>query len=115
VDLHSYFVSESSVLVHNLCKPNTVKSAKGVEGDFSVDGYRYRIDTNKVAPGEGGFHLHITRDKVEVAKVAGTGSFASKHKNKSLLKPSEINKTVRREINQLVRYVTKELKKLGGI
>lgn len=41
--------------------PDTVESGKGVSGKFTVSGYEYRIDTNKVAPGEGGFHIHVYR------------------------------------------------------
>jgi len=89
--------------------PKTVKSGKGIEGGFSVNGFRYRIDTNKVAPGEGGFHLHIYKDGVEVAKVNGKGGYVKAHKGETLLKPSEINKTVRNEINKLVKYIQRKL------
>ena len=90
--------------------PKTVKSPKGVEGEFSVKGYKYRIDTNKVAPGEGGFHVHIFRDGDEIAKLNGRGGYVPSHGGNKLLKPSEINKTVRSEINKLIDYIKKTLK-----
>jgi hypothetical protein len=89
--------------------PKTVKSNKGVEGNFSIKGYSYRIDTNKTAPGEGGFHIHIYRNGKEIAKVSGIGTWAKTHRGKTLLKPSEINNTIRTEINRLVRHVQKRL------
>jgi len=89
--------------------PKVVKSAKGVEGDFSVKGYDYRIDTNKVAPGEGGFHIHIFRDGDEIAKVNGRGGFVANHKGENLLRPSQLNKTVRNELNKLINYVQKNV------
>ncbi|MEW6173813.1 MAG: hypothetical protein AB1510_12245, partial [Bacillota bacterium] len=90
--------------------PKTIRSAKGVEGKFSNGNYTYRIDTNKVAPGEGGFHIHIYRNGVEVAKVNGRGGYATSHGGRILQKPSELDKTVRNEINRLVTYVQKNLK-----
>ena len=113
--LHTYYVTVDRVLVHNeynkdeLELPKTVKSAKGVEGDFSVNGYSYRIDTNKVAPGEGGFHLHIYRGNEEIAKITGRGGYVESHKGKALLSPSEMNKIVKKEINKLVTYIQKML------
>lgn len=89
--------------------PNTVKANKGVTGNFSVKGYTYRIDTNKTAPGEGGFHIHIYRSGKEVAKVSGTGSWVKNHRGNTLLKPSEIDKTIRSDINRLIRHVQKRL------
>ena len=89
--------------------PDTVRSAKGIEGKFTESGYTYRIDTNKVAPGEGGFHVHIYRKFKEIAKVTGRGGYVKTHKNRTLLKPSEMNRTVRREINRLVTHVRKKL------
>ena len=94
---------------HSFKLPKIVKSAKGVEGTFSVKGYKYRIDTNKVAPGEGGFHIHIYRDGKEVAKLNGKGGWVSSHGVNTLLKPSQINKTVRSEINKLVKHTRKKL------
>ncbi len=90
--------------------PNTVKSGKGVEGNFSEGGYTYRIDTNKVAPGEGGFHIHVyNKWKEEVAKITGRGGWVETHKGKTLLKPSQVIRSLRREINRLVSYVAKHL------
>ncbi|RLC16896.1 MAG: hypothetical protein DRI57_10555 [Deltaproteobacteria bacterium] len=90
--------------------PSVVKSAKGVEGQFTDPRYSYRIDTNKVAQGEGGFHIHIFReDKCEIAKVSGTGRFVKSHKRKALLKPSQIHPQLRRDINRLIRHVRKNL------
>ena len=89
--------------------PGIVKSGKGVEGEFSKNGYRYRIDTNKVAPGEGGFHIHIYRKNKEIAKITGRGGYVKMHKGKFLLSPSQMDKTVRKEINKLVGYVRKKL------
>lgn len=53
-------------------------------------------------PGEGGFHIHIYRNGTEVAKVSGTGNWAYSHRGKTLLKLSEINKTVKTEVNRLI-------------
>ena len=60
------------------------------------------IDTNKVAPGEGGFHVHIYRDGHEIAKINGFGGWVKNHKGNELLKPSEVAKDVRNEINKLI-------------
>lgn len=113
-DWVSYFVSELSLYVHNgeehFKLPGTVKSGKGVEGKFSIAGFTFRIDTNKVAPGEGGFHLHIYRKNQEIAKITGRGGYVETHKGKTLLSPSQMDKTVRKEINKLVNHVKKLLK-----
>ena len=71
--------------------------------------FQYRIDTNKVAPREGSFHIHIYRGKKEIAKVSGRGAYTEAYKGKTLLKPSQMNKTVRKKINKLVKYVQKNL------
>ena len=71
---------------------------------------KHAIDTNKVAPGEGGFHIHVYRKNVEIAKITGRGGYVEMHKNQTLLKPSLMDKTVRREINKLVDHVRKNLK-----
>ena len=59
----------------------------------------YRIDTNKVSNGEGGFHIHIMKYRKEIAKMSGKGSFVKQHKGKTLLRPSELNKAIRTETN----------------
>ncbi len=64
--------------------PSVVKSAKGVIGAFRRKGYSYRIDTNKVAPGEGGFHLHVYKGKDEIAKINGKGGWVKTHNGKQL-------------------------------
>ena len=56
--------------------PITVKLEKGVEGKFSKKGYEYGIDTYKVAPGEGGFHIHIYKKNKQIAKITGRGVYA---------------------------------------
>lgn len=90
--------------------PSVVTSAKGVEGKFTDPRYSYRIDTNKVARGEGGFHIHIFRkNEGEIAKLSGTGRFVKSHKGKVLLKPSQVPPQLRREINTLIRHVRKNL------
>jgi RHS repeat-associated protein len=93
--------------------PKTVKSAKGVKGTFSEKPYNFRIDTNKITEGEGGFHIHIYRGKEEVAKVMGTGVYSAAHKGKKLRKPSELPKSVTREIRKLVRNTQSKLKKIS--
>ena len=114
-DNHTYYVGDSSnaVLVHNMnCNfelPKTVKSKKGVSGNFSESGFTYRIDTNKIAPGEGGFHLHVMQKGKEVAKLNGFGGYVKNHKGRTLLKPSQMNKNVRKEINKLIKHVQKNL------
>ncbi|RLC09225.1 MAG: hypothetical protein DRI57_22525 [Deltaproteobacteria bacterium] len=90
--------------------PSVVSSAKGVEGKFTGSKYSYRIDTNKIARGEGGFHIHIFRkNEGEIAKLTGTGRFVKFHKGKVLLKPSQIPPQLRRDINKLIRHVQKNL------
>ena len=115
-DFDTYFVGEYGVLVHNYGKnaddfelPSSVKSGAGVEGDFTRKGFSFRIDTNKVAPGEGGFHVHIYRDGHEIAKINGFGGWVKNHKGNELLKPSEVAKDVRNEINKLINYVMKHI------
>lgn len=56
-----------------LVLPSTVRSPKGVQGRLSDSRYSCRIDTNKVAPGEDGFHIHVFRSGKEVAKLNGRG------------------------------------------
>lgn len=112
-DFRSYFVGESGAWVHN-CKfklPKKVRSVHGVTGKFRNKRYNYRIDTNPgaIAPGEGGFHIHIFRRDVEVAKVAGKGAYAKTHGGTLIRKPSELPKTVRNDINRLVEHVQKNL------
>jgi RHS repeat-associated protein len=84
--------------------PNVVRAAGGVEGNFSLKDYTYRIDTNKVAPGEGGFHIHVYQGDKEIAKVNGRGGFVEMHSKEILLKPSELKKSVRNELNKLIKY-----------
>jgi hypothetical protein len=91
--------------------PKIVKSAKGVTGYFRRKGFSYRIDTNKVAPGEGGFHLHVYRGKDEIAKINGKGGWVKRHEGNILHKPSQVSKDIRQDINRLVRHTKKKLKK----
>ncbi|MDM8523216.1 hypothetical protein QUF80_07585 [Desulfococcaceae bacterium HSG8] len=91
--------------------PPTVESGKGIRGDFPDSSYRYRIDTNKVAPGEGGFHLHIFQSDMEIAKVNGRGGFVKTHKGNILRKPSQLPRPVLRNINKLIRYVQKNFRR----
>jgi Cu/Zn superoxide dismutase len=120
-DFHTYFVGELGAWVHNtspcptapkrgaLELPKTVRSGRGVTGKLRTDGYSYRIDTNKVAPGEGGFHIHVFRDGKEAAKLSGRGGYVKAHGGKTLLKPSELPKAVRNDLNKLVSHVRKNL------
>ncbi len=89
--------------------PATVRSPKGVQGRLSDSRYSYRIDTNKVARGEGGFHIHVYRGGNEVAKLNGRGGYVVSHKGSKLLKPSQLSKGVRNDLNTLVRHVQKKL------
>lgn len=91
--------------------PNTAVSPKGVSGVFSENGYSYRIDTNHITPDEGGFHIHIYKQNKEIAKVTGKGAYVKTHKGKTLRKPTEIPKTVRKEIRKLVDFSKKRIKK----
>ena len=93
--------------------PKTVKSAKGIEGVFSEKDYHYRIDTNKVATGEGGFHIHIYKGEGtsnEVAKTTGRGGFVKTHEGKTLKKPNQLPKSVRKEIRKLTTHTRKKIK-----
>ncbi|APR85499.1 Rhs family protein [Minicystis rosea] len=112
---HTYYTCDWSAaaceLVHNAdCfeLPKIVRSGGGVEGSFREHGYTYRIDTNKVAPGEGGFHIHVYRKGEEVAKLSGKGGYVKMHRGTELAKPSELPRSVRNDINRLVKHV-KEL------
>ena len=89
--------------------PQTVRSGAGVTGKFRNKDFSYRIDTNKVAPGEGGFHIHIFRGGKEVAKTTGRGGFVKSHSGQTLLKPSQLPKDVRNDINRLVEHVRRNL------
>jgi hypothetical protein len=91
-------------------KPNTVRAAGGVEGNFRKNGWTYRIDTNRVQPGEGGFHVHVYQNGAEVAKITGNGKYVKTHSNATLKKPSEIPKAVRNDINRLVEHSQKKLR-----
>jgi len=98
--------------------PPTVESGKGVRGIFPDSRYTYRIDTNKVAPDEGGFHIHIflalslsKGNEAEIAKLNGRGGFVKAHKGKTLQKPSQMPRPVLRNINKLLRHVQKNIKR----
>ena len=90
-------------------KPATVRSASGVKGDFSKKGWEYRIDTNNISQGEGGFHIHVYQKGKEVAKVTGKGKYVKRHGGEILKKPTEIDKIVRKEIRTLVRHAQRNL------
>jgi len=90
-------------------KPKTVRSAKGVNGRFTHKGYSYRIDTNNVSTGEGRFHIHVMRNGREVAKINGRGAYAEMHGGKQLSSPSQLPKSVTKEIRTLVRHVNKNI------
>ncbi|MBM9614519.1 hypothetical protein JWJ90_09475 [Desulfobulbus rhabdoformis] len=90
--------------------PKIVKSAKGVTGLFRNIKYNYRIDTNKVAPGEGGFHVHVYKGKDEIAKLNGKGGWVKTHEGKELLKPSQVPKDVKQDLNRLIKHTKKNLK-----
>jgi RHS repeat-associated protein len=91
--------------------PSTVKSAKGVSGVLRNTKFNYRIDTNKVVPGEGGFHIHLYRGKTEVAKISGKGGWVKRHEGNLLHKPSQVSKDIRQDINRLVKHTKKKNKK----
>jgi len=108
-------MSDSYYFLFDFCilgwLPPTVESGKGIQGNFPDSKYSYRIDTNKIASNEGGFHIHIFQDETEVAKLNGRGGFVKAHKGKILLKPSQLPRHILRNINKLVRYVQKNLKR----
>jgi hypothetical protein len=87
-----------------------LRSPKGVSGKFS-NGWQYRVDTHKVLPDEGGFHIHVYKPHpknnrpVEVAKINGHGGWEKTHgSNQRLMRPTEVPKSVKYEINRLVRW-----------
>jgi len=55
---HNYYIGSEVVLSHNakpcpfFVRPKTVRSGAGVKGNFTISGYSYRVDTNKVANDE---------------------------------------------------------------
>ncbi len=53
-------------MVRMIGLPKTVRSPKGIEVDLSGR-YTARIDTNNISPGEGGFHIHVYKDEIEVS------------------------------------------------
>ncbi|MBF0227905.1 MAG: hypothetical protein HQK76_20865 [Desulfobacterales bacterium] len=115
-DFHTYFVGETGAWVHNVCKqvstfalPNIYKKAAGVEGKFSDIRYSYRLDTNKVAFGEGGFHVHVYFKGNEVAKVSGNGKWVKQHGGNTMLKPSEAPRPLRTDVNRLIRNAQKHI------
>ena len=61
--LEGYRLGERIYWEEDFKLPSIVKSGKGVEGDFPVSEFHYKIDTNKVASEESGFHIHIYRGK----------------------------------------------------
>lgn len=91
--------------------PPTVESGKGVRGIFPDSEYSYRIDTNKTVPGEGDFHIHIFHGEREIAKLNGRGGFVKAHRGKILQKPAQLPRPVLRNINRLIHYVQKNLKR----
>jgi hypothetical protein len=115
---HTYYVGHSEVLAHNAggkirCKlfslPETVRSPSGVAGNFSLKGYSYRIDTNRISPQEM-FHIHVYKGKKEIAKITANGGWLPMHGGKPLpAKPSSVPKTLRVEINKLVKHVDANL------
>jgi hypothetical protein len=113
-EAHTFFVGQQQWLVHNcpFTPPDTVRSPKRVEGEFSRKGYSYGIDTEDVVPEEGGFHLHVYQNSREVAKVTGNGGFVKRHGGKLLQKPTQLPKIVRKEIRALVKHVRKNLGEL---
>jgi len=110
---HNYYVGEDSVLVHNakpcpfFVLPKTVRSASGVAGNFSIKGYSFRIDTNRISANEG-FHIHIYKGRTEIAKVTARGGWLPMHGGKPLpAKPSTVPSIIRQEINKLVKHVNR--------
>jgi hypothetical protein len=89
--------------------PKTYKRAAGVEGKFSDTRYSYRLDTNKVASGEGGFHIHVYFKGKEIVKVSGNGRWVEQHGGKTMLKPSEVPNLLRTDVNRLIRNAQKNL------
>lgn len=75
--------------------------------------FNYRVDTNKVAPGEGGFHIHVYNGRKEVAKISGQGNWVKQHGGKTLLKPTEVLEQVRGELRRIAKRTRKELDRLG--
>ncbi len=113
---HNYYIGKESVLSHNakpcpiFVKPKVVKSGAGAKGNFTLSGYTFRVDTNKIASDEGGFHIHVYRKGKEIAKINGRGGWQVAHGGKKLPeKPSTVPKIIRDEINDLVRHVRKNL------
>lgn len=67
--LEGYRLGERIYWEEDFKLPSIVKSGKGVEGDFPVSEFHYKIDTNTVASEESGFHIHIYRGKKEVGNA----------------------------------------------
>jgi hypothetical protein len=112
---HTYYVGSNGVLVHNakpcpfFSPPKTVRSPSGVSGNFTFKGYSYRIDTNRISPEEK-FHVHIYKGRKEIAKVTANGGWLPMHGGKQLPeKPSTVPSIIRTEINELVRYVNRNM------
>lgn len=86
-------------------RPPTLRRSGGVKGRFS-NGWEYRVDTHNVRAAEGKFHTHVKNAKgEEIAKVNGLGRWETSHGGRALARPSEVHKSIRNEVNRLVRWV----------
>jgi hypothetical protein len=92
--------------------PTTWRSGKGIKGTFSDGKHTFRIDTKNLSPDEA-FHVHIYNSRgKEIAVVQGRGTngvWRPEHRNRQLLKPSDISAKLRTDIRRLVRNALKHL------
>lgn len=109
----NYYVGEEGVLVHNarpcpfFVLPQTVRSASGVAGNFSLKGYTFRIDTNRITPDER-FHVHIYKGRTEIAKITANGGWLPMHGGRPLPeRPSTVPSQLRTEINELIKHINR--------
>ena len=139
VDAHqNYAVGRGGWLVHNSHSvqksfyelPATYKRAAGVEGTLTDSRWTYRIDTtNLKGPGKKAgdtgdlYHIHVyLKGKEEAviqafakraddAKALIVGSFYRyRHKNRELLRPSDLPEQVRIDLRRLVNNATRRVK-----
>ena len=90
-DFHTYFVSESNVLVHNLCKQKLVAGSEdGWNAKVSVGG-----ETNHKTP-----HAHVNWKNQKLASVDVDGN---------ILVESKMNKSMQRKMYKFIQKNIKDI------
>jgi hypothetical protein len=78
-----------------------------VAGNFSLKGYTFRIDTNRITPDEK-FHVHIYKGRTEIAKITANGGWLPMHGGRPLPeRPTTVPSQLRTEINELIKHINR--------